>query len=282
MPVSRTQIDRLGDRLKGGPHTESDLRLLDDYRRSFGEAYEAVLRTIRQRGEFPTGRVAKSTVSIVEKLRRESIRLSQMQDIAGCSVVVVDVVQQEQFVASLKTDFPGASVIDRRDNPSYGYRAVHIIAEISGKPIEIQVRSFLQHLWADVSEKSSDVLDPTIKYGGGPDQWRNFLTRSSEVVAAYEVAEARHEVFETSYSEAVASHEVFEKAVAELLEHYEPDHEVQEIPGNLENWTRRMVRLKQRIEESRGEMARLWNVNADLLRGAISWLDERRLKGEKQ
>ena len=65
--LSKTQIDRLGERLKGGSHTESDLRLLDEYRRSFGEAYEAVLRTIRQRGEFPTGRLAKSTSLLDER-----------------------------------------------------------------------------------------------------------------------------------------------------------------------------------------------------------------------
>jgi hypothetical protein len=58
MPISKTQIDRLGDRLKVGPHAESDLRLLDDYRRSFGEVYDTVVRTIRQCGEFPTGRLA--------------------------------------------------------------------------------------------------------------------------------------------------------------------------------------------------------------------------------
>ncbi len=132
--ISKTQIDRLGDRLKGSSHTERDLRLLDDYRRSFGEAYEAVVRTLRQRGEVPTGRLAKSTVSIAEKLRRESIRLSQMQDIAGCRIVVGNVVEQEKLVASLKTDFPGATLIDRRDHPSHGYRAVHVVAEISGKP----------------------------------------------------------------------------------------------------------------------------------------------------
>jgi ppGpp synthetase/RelA/SpoT-type nucleotidyltranferase len=278
---SKTQIDRLGDRLREvreDPHTESDLRLLDDYRRSFGEAYEAVVRTIRQRGEFPTGRLAKSTLSIVEKLRRESIRLSQMQDIAGCRVVVADVVEQEQFVASLRTDFPGASVIDRRDNPTYGYRAVHIIAEISGKPIEIQVRTSLQHLWAELSEKSSDVLDPTIKYGGGTDSWRSFLTKSSEAVAAYEEFEKRHS--EAVAATEVAAHEKFKKATAELLEHHLPDHEVQEIRGKLEDSTRNMVRLEQRREISRRELVRLRRVNADLLSGAISWLDK--LKGQKQ
>jgi ppGpp synthetase/RelA/SpoT-type nucleotidyltranferase len=185
MSVSKTQIDRLGGRLKQGPHTESDLRLLDEYRRSFGEACEAVVRTIRELGEAPTARLAKSTLSIVEKLRRESIRLSQMQDIAGCRVVVADIMQQDELVASLRTAFPAAAVIDRRDNPSYGYRAVHVIAEVSEKPVEIQVRSSLQHLWAELSEKSSDVLDPAIKYGGGPEEWRTFLIERSEAVAAY-------------------------------------------------------------------------------------------------
>lgn len=280
MPVSKTQIDRLGDRLKGGPHTESDLRLLDDYRRSFGEAYEAVVQTIRQRGEFPTGRLAKSTLSIVEKLRRESLRLSQMQDIAGCRVVVGNVVEQEQFVASLITDFPQASVIDRRNNPSYGYRAVHIIVEISEKPIEIQVRTSLQHLWAEVSEKSSDVLDPTIKYGGGSESWRNFLTKSSGSVALYEEFEKIHSIAMASKELADASHEKFTNAVAELAEHHIPDQEAQELCGKLEESARKMELRKQEDQEMRRKLVLLLNVNTDLLTGAISRLDE--LKRQKQ
>lgn len=280
MPVSKTQIDRLGDRLKRTPHAESDLRLLDDYRRSFGQAYESVVRKIRQRGQFPTGRLAKSTVSIAEKLRRESIRLSQMQDIAGCRAVVGNVVEQEQFVAYLKTDFPGASVIDRRDNPSYGYRAVHVIVEISGKPIEIQVRSSLQQLWAEVSEKSSDVLDPTIKYGGGPDWWRGYLTSSSELVAAYEKLEKKHSIAVAAKKVADASHEEFKNAVAELAEHHVPDHDVQELRGKLEESARKMERLEQEDQEMRRELVRLWNEIADRLNQMISWLDD--LKGQSQ
>jgi hypothetical protein len=196
-----------------------------------------------------------------------------MQDIAGCRVVVGNVVAQERFVASLITDFPKASVIDRRNNPSYGYRAVHIIAEISGKPIEIQVRTSLQHLWAEVSEKSSDVLDPTIKYGGGSDQWRIFLTKGSDAVAAYE-----H--FEKNVSNAVAAHEVLEKSIAELREDHVPDHEVQELGGKLEGITRNMGHNKQRIEELRGEMLNLRNEYTDILTEAISDLDK--LKRQKQ
>ena len=280
--LSKTQIDRLGDRLKAASHTESDLRLLDDYRRSFGEAYEAVVRTIRQHGEFPTGRLAKSTLSIVEKLRRESIRLSQMQDIAGCRVVVTDVMEQERVVASLGAVFPGASVIDRRDNPSYGYRAVHIIAELSGKPIEIQVRSSLQHLWADLSEKSSDVLDPTIKYGGGTDPWRSKLTLSSRSVALYEELEKNSPQTTAAYEAMAAAHEKANKARTELLEpKYElSDHEVQKIRGELEDSRREMERAEQQEQEAPGELVRAWNDTADSLNDMISWLDDRKKQKE--
>lgn len=82
MELSKTQIDRLGDRLRRGPIDEADLRLLDSYRKSFADAYDHVIRVIREPLNLaPTGRPAKSTTSIIEKLKRESIRLSQIQDI---------------------------------------------------------------------------------------------------------------------------------------------------------------------------------------------------------
>jgi hypothetical protein len=46
--MTKTQIDRLGDRLRKGNISEADLRLLDLYRRSFTEAYEIVVGTIRK------------------------------------------------------------------------------------------------------------------------------------------------------------------------------------------------------------------------------------------
>ena len=67
--LSKTQIDRLGDRLRKDDITEADLRLLDEYRRSFGKAYELVVGAIQSElGLEPTGRPTKSTTSISEKL----------------------------------------------------------------------------------------------------------------------------------------------------------------------------------------------------------------------
>lgn len=188
--LSKTQIDRLGDRLRKLFPSEEDLILLDDYRRSFGDAYETVVRTIRERYQFePTGRPAKSTRAIIEKLNRETIRLTQVQDIAGCRVIVNDLGEQDRFVDSVRYAFPKATVVDRRANPSYGYRAVHVIAKISDKLVEIQIRTPLQHLWAEISEKFSDVEDPAIKYGGGPTRTQGLLDALSKAGQHFEAFE---------------------------------------------------------------------------------------------
>lgn len=191
-PLSKTQVDRLGDRLKRGSYAEDDLRALDSYRRTFGAPYSEVVEALLRLKLEPTGRPAKSTESLVEKLRRESIRLVQVQDIAGCRVVVADMTEQDQLVTRLCSIFPGASVVDRRLNPSYGYRAVHVIPEIAGKLIEIQVRTSMQHLWAETSERLSDQIDKDLKYGGGPEDFRYLLAESSGVVAQYEEVYQRY------------------------------------------------------------------------------------------
>lgn len=190
MTASKTQVDKLGERLKKGALTEADLRLLDEYRRSFVDAYEIVIGKLRNDlGLEPTGRPAKSTTSIIEKLRRESIRLTQMQDIAGCRLTVTNPAEQDQVIELLKALFENAEVVDRRQRPSHSYRAVHVIVDCDGKLVEIQVRTFLQHRWAELSEKLSDRKDSTIKYGGGDKESRDSLVSLSESIADVEFAE---------------------------------------------------------------------------------------------
>jgi putative GTP pyrophosphokinase len=190
--ISKTQVDKLGDRLRKGKLEEEDSRRLDSYRRLFTEAYEEVVAIIRDATKLdPTGRTAKSTTSITEKLRREKIRLTQMQDIAGCRLVVPDVAAQNQVVDRIMTVLPQADLVDRRKKPSFGYRAVHIIATARDRPVEIQVRTELQHLWAQLSEKLSDVFDPGIKYGGGGSETQYTLYHYSNLIAAYEELELR-------------------------------------------------------------------------------------------
>ena len=82
--------------------------------------------------------------------------------------------------------FPSASVVDRRNDPRYGYRAIHIIVKILGQSIEVQVRTELQHKWAELSEKLSDKIDPAIKYGGGDKIVKKLLLDLSDLVKNYE------------------------------------------------------------------------------------------------
>jgi putative GTP pyrophosphokinase len=196
--LSRSQVDRLGERLRKGIITDNDLQLLDRFRRSFRDSYEKVVRLIRdEMGLEPAGRPQKTPISIIEKLRRQSIRLSQIQDISGCRIVVLDLLAQDEVVERLQKLFDQLQIDDRRTHPSHGYRAVHVIIQESGKLVEVQVRTSLQHLWAEVSEKLSD-LEPSIKYGHGDPSMLLVLDVMSKNITAQELAEAAHETIMSS------------------------------------------------------------------------------------
>lgn len=185
--VSKTQIDKLGERLKSGAYSDDDLRELDAYRQTFVDVYTLVVGRIRgELGLEPTGRPAKSTLAVVEKLQRETIRLSQIQDIAGCRIVVPTVLEQNSTVARLLQLFPSAAFIDRRAVPSHGYRAVHLVVSDDGRSVEIQIRSRLQHLWAELSEKATDALGEALKYGIGDPRALEFLDRASFLIHEHE------------------------------------------------------------------------------------------------
>ncbi|HEV2032645.1 MAG TPA: RelA/SpoT domain-containing protein [Candidatus Dormibacteraeota bacterium] len=148
------------------------------------------------RGAMPefhiTGRPEKTPDSIVAKLRRTKTELARMQDIAGCRLLVDQIEDQDGVVARLSSMFVGARIVDRRVDPSFGYRAVHVIPTVEGRQVEIQVRTFPQHLWATVSESLSDSLGQDLKYGGRRpelDASRRYLDRASAMIAIFETGE---------------------------------------------------------------------------------------------
>jgi len=193
MPLTRSQLERLGERLRSsdGPPTSDDLERLDEFERSYDGARLAATVRLQELGLTPTARL-KTVHSIVGKLRREKTALPRMQDIAGCRIVVTDVAAQDEAVkAILGAPWESFKMIDRRLTPSHGYRAVHVIAYVGGLAVEIQVRSRLQDLWAQLSEKLADRFGIEVKYGGGPDEVRDLLISISETIAVAEALRPR-------------------------------------------------------------------------------------------
>ena len=184
--ASRRQIDRLGERLRAGV-TPEDRLLLDGYQESFFGTLLAVNFDLGRIGigEMDGGRL-KRPESIIAKLERESrIRLSRMQDIAGCRLLAANKAEQDEIYTRLQTDFDIYRAYDIRERPHSGYRAVHLVVRRGDRFVEVQVRTERQREWAHLSEDAT-ALDPAIKYGGGEPAIRQALDELSAAYWAYD------------------------------------------------------------------------------------------------
>jgi ppGpp synthetase/RelA/SpoT-type nucleotidyltranferase len=93
---------------------------------------------------------------------------------------------QDAAVEQLKSTLAEVRGIDRRQNPSHGYRAVHLVASHHSRGVEVQVRTAIQDVWAGLCEKLSDTVDRSIKYGGGPSRIQQLLRFTSEQTVVME------------------------------------------------------------------------------------------------
>ena len=168
--TSTAQINALGDRLRRAARPSgADLEQLQRVRADYDAPLADVEQHLRRLGLHPTSRL-KTVGTIVDKLKRERTRLSKMQDIAGVRIVVNGCLEEQNpVVQRIAADFAGSKVIDRRGTPSHGYRAVHIIVEEGGCPVEIQVRTEFQDGWAQLMELAADAFGRQIRYGQSPD-----------------------------------------------------------------------------------------------------------------
>jgi ppGpp synthetase/RelA/SpoT-type nucleotidyltranferase len=107
-----------------------------------------------------------------------------VQGLLGFRVVVDRIAEQEMLLDALPTG-PDWEYIDRRNTPSHGYRAVHLVRHGHLGSIEVQIRTLLQHRWAELSEYA-DRLDPGVKYGQGTEHMRRMLDRLSEQIKSLE------------------------------------------------------------------------------------------------
>ncbi len=174
--------------------TEENLDSLQTVRGEYDELLASVVdRLASELGVRPGFRL-KTVGTIVDKLKRESLRLSQMQDIAGARLVVADSrVVQDRTVEIISRLFDDARIVDRRASPSHGYRAVHVVVSIDRRLVEVQVRTGLQDLWRRYSSASLTSLGAESDTGNRPKQCppKTFTLRFSTCQKALPVSRTR-------------------------------------------------------------------------------------------
>jgi len=184
--MTKSQINKLGEKLRKAPRLDAETLLpLQQFRAAYDEPMTEAQTVLRKLGFEATSRL-KTTNTIIDKLRRERTRLAEMQDIGGLRIVSEgDMTKQDEIVNRIVNSLPNTRVIDRRKSPTHGYRAVHVIATVDGRFIEIQVRTQLQDLWAQAMERLADEVGRDIRYGGAPLKRRedveNLLNISHEI-----------------------------------------------------------------------------------------------------
>ena len=176
MTLSNSEIDQLGDRFRNHCLEDGDLKKLHEFRQTYNDIDAQVYKLIEDALKKSmdklklviTKRKRKTRQSIVDKLyRQKKLRLSQMQDIAGCRIVVQGGTQAARQVnKQLVNAFEEKQlIIQSKPRNKDGYRAIHIIVKINKKSYEIQLRTLAQDFFANLVERLSDK-ENTLKYGG--------------------------------------------------------------------------------------------------------------------
>jgi hypothetical protein len=129
------------------------------------------------------------------------MKLSQMQDIAGCRAVMsnISLVYKLYKEFYVKGDLKHKIVNEKNYilNPKKdGYRSIHLVyryksdkdgkKDYNGLLIEIQIRSKLQHLWATAVETVDFFTRQAIKSNEGEKKWCEFFRLVSCVFAKME------------------------------------------------------------------------------------------------
>ena len=150
----------------------------------------------------------KRMPTVIDKLRRlETMKLSNMQDIGGCRAVFSSQEEitrvQDRFTSnSRRRNEREDKVRDYVANPrDSGYRAVHIWTRYRGHRVEVQLRTELQHRWAELVEDISVLTSIDYKSGDGHRDVHRWLHSLSEAYEMIENDEPIPSEFQRDYAE---------------------------------------------------------------------------------
>lgn len=213
MPLpSKTKIDRAGLALaKNKFRDENEYfeleEVFDEYRKAhlqpLSETTLELQHLLTNYGaQYYIAQRLKRKPQIVRKLNRLSVRLTQLQDIGGCRIIVqknADVDRIHKYITD-KVKSQNVFTIDRttdyrelgRDDT--GYRSLHILLKRGGVHLELQIRSRIQHYWSESIERTSVIYGYHLKESEGDAQVINYFKNLSDVF--YDIEAGREPTFE--------------------------------------------------------------------------------------
>ncbi len=203
-PLSKSRVDKAGALLRGWWGTDQPatrdiieaVRTVWQYRGPFNYPLTKVNVNLRYYVEKAGCDVIiaqrmKRLPRIVEKLiRYPNMRLSQMQDIGGCRAVLPSQDAVEEVREGLVRNWDITVEDDYVTQPRpTGYRAVHLIVQKDGVPIEVQLRTFGQQDWADEIERIDGLIPEALKDGDGPEEVLEYTRLLAEVISDVDFGE---------------------------------------------------------------------------------------------
>ena len=227
---SRRQVDAAGEFLilpsspfgfsdkvhSFGPEDDA-MDIVNNWRAAHNWPLYTIRKTLENRAKHisPLAVIAqriKRLPSIQAKLQREQsrhLKLTQVEDIGGCRAVMATAADAIALVETYKSRGLVSELHRSRDYMAQpkpdGYRSIHLIYKYRSDSerykvfdnlrIEIQIRSYLQHLWATALETVETFAQMQIRRTSGsmllrPKEylvlWRRFFTLISSAMAVIE------------------------------------------------------------------------------------------------
>lgn len=124
----------------------------------------------------------KRTPSIINKLKRfDKMKLRNMQDIAGCRAILFNSKNVYKVKRALNKNRNYKVTDYIKDPKPDGYRGIHLITKYNDTsngieyPVEIQLRSKIQHSWATAVEIIDLFTNQSLKSNEGKQDWLDFF-----------------------------------------------------------------------------------------------------------
>ena len=179
--------NEVGDRLRDAePPNKDDLGAYDEYRQTFSGPLDSVLEMVLELSLDTqvideVGARLKTAGSVVAKLRAQQIGLTEITDIGGVRVVFPSLVDIEQMHDRIPAGQIARVKDYRESSTKRGYRALHLILRGDDeRMIELQIRSQIHNIWANLSERLHQGTGHDIKHASGPDDLLQMLEALSE------------------------------------------------------------------------------------------------------